>query len=379
MPSAGGQSNGGILKNSMSKEISNKVTDWTRAHAEGRIGRRKWLKLMLTCGLSLPAIANLLQSATASDTKGLRIYMVPKFTGFIFFELAKAGGEQAVKELGATLTYVGTTTADVEGQVQVLQNLIPQKPDGIVTAALDINAPVPALKQARSRGAVVVTFDADVAEPGRNLFVNMAPFEIQAKAMLECALANAPDGGKAIWVAPTPTVANFISQKKALDDQIASNPKYKSIQFVDTLYANDDPDKSYSVASSAMQAYPELKLFISGSGISNPAINKAIMDTKRSGQVFSTGFALPSTMKTYLDNGTCKQFALWSPYKFGYMATYLAILLKAGTVQNQQGTEVDVPTIGKRTIEEHSTINLNSMLFFTKDHPDFDNAVPAEL
>ena len=363
----------------MSKEINNKVTDWTRAHAEGRIGRRAWVKLMLTCGLSLPAIARLLQSATAADTKGLRIYMVPKFTGFIFFELAKAGGEQAVKELGATLTYVGTTTADVEGQVQVLQNLIPQKPDGIVTAALDINAPVPALRQARSRGAVVVTFDADVAEPGRNLFVNMAPFEIQAEAMLECALANAPDGGKAIWVAPTPTVANFISQKKALDDQIASNPKYKSIQFVDTLYANDDPDKSYSVASSAMQAYPELKLFLSGSGISNPAINKAIMDTKRSGQVFSTGFALPSTMKTYLDNGTCQQFALWSPYKFGYMATYLAILLKAGTVQNQQSTEVDVPTIGKRTIEAHSTINLNSMLFFTKDHPDFDNAVPAIL
>jgi rhamnose transport system substrate-binding protein len=363
----------------MSNEIDKEVTNWTRAHAKGRIGRRQWMKLMLTCGLSLPAIARLLETATASDTKGLRIYMVPKFTGFIFFELAKAGGEQAVKELGATLTYVGTTTADVEGQVQVLQNLIPQKPDGIVTAALDINAPVPALRQARSRGAVVVTFDADVAEPGRNLFVNMAPFEIQAKAMLECALANAPDGGKAIWVAPTPTVANFISQKKALDDQIASDPKYQRIQFVDTLYANDDPDKSYAVASSAMQAYPDLKLFISGSGISNPAINKAIMDTKRSGKIFSTGFALPSTMKTYLDDGTCKQFALWSPYKFGYMATYLAILLKAGMVKNQEGTELDVPTIGKRMIEAHSTVNLNSMLFFTKEHPDFDNAIPAKL
>jgi rhamnose transport system substrate-binding protein len=148
---------------------------------------------------------------------------------------------------------------------------------------------------------------------------------------------------------------------------------------VDTLYANDDPDKSYAVASSAMQAHPDLKLFITGSGISNPAINKAITDTKQSGQIFSTGFALPSTMKTFLDNGTCKQFALWSPYKFGYMATYLAILLKAGKVQDQEGTEVDVPTIGKRTIEAQSTINLNSMLFFTKEHPDFDNAIPADL
>jgi len=345
-----------------------------------RMNRRDWLRLALASGLSLPAIAAVLQSSgVALADSGLRIFMVPKFTGFIFFELAHAGGQQACKELGASLTYVGTTTADVEGQVQVIQNLLPQRPDGIVLGALDLNAPVPALKQARSRGTVVVTFDADVAEPGRDFFTNMAPFDIQAKAMLESALANAPEGGKAVWVAPTPTVANFISQKKALDEQIASNPKYKSIQFVDTLYANDDPDKSYSVGSSAMQANPDLKLFISGSGISTPAINKAIMDTGRQGKVFATGFALPSTMKTYLDNGTCKQFALWSPYKFGYLATYLAVMLKAKKIVNTVGATVDVPSIGTRTIEAQSTVNLNSMTYFTKEHPDFDNAIPADL
>jgi rhamnose transport system substrate-binding protein len=345
-----------------------------------RMDRRAWLKLALGTGLSLPAVAALLESSgiAVADT-GLRIFMVPKFTGFIFFELARAGGEQACKELGATLTYVGTTTADVEGQVQVLQNLLPQKPDGIVIAALDINAPVPALRQARNRGAIVVTFDSDVAEAGRDVFVNMAPFEVQAKAMLDSALANAPDGGKAVWVAPTPTVANFISQKKAIDAVIASDPKYQSIQFVDTLYANDDPDKSYSVGTSAMQANPDLKLFISGSGISTPAINKAIMDTGRQGKVFATGFALPSTMKTYLDNGTCRQFALWSPYKFGYMATYMSAMVKAKKISDKPGETVDVPTIGKRTIEATSIVNLNSMLFFTKEHPDFDNAVSANI
>ncbi len=115
----------------------------------------------------MPAIMEALGGAAlAAETKGLRIYNVPKFTGFIFFELAKAGSQKACDELGCQLTYVGTTTADVEGQVQVYQNILPQKPDGIVTAALDINAPVPALSQARQRGAVVVTFDADVAPKG---------------------------------------------------------------------------------------------------------------------------------------------------------------------------------------------------------------------
>src|SRR5689334_20054359 len=340
----------------MDKDTStDQIRHWAQALQDGKMSRRQWLRRMLGTGLALPAIAAVLAETGVTigtaNAAPLRIFNVPKFTGFVFFELAKDGGAKACQELGAEQTYVGTTTADVEGQVQVLQNIIPQRPDGIVTAALDINAPVPVLSQARQRGAVVVTFDADVAPKGRDLFVNMAPFEVQAKAMLESALANAPEGGKSIWIAPTATVANFISQKKALDELIAKDPKYKSIEFIDTLYANDDPEKSYTVATSAMQAHPDLKLFISGSGISNPAINKAIKDTGRSGKVFSTGFALPSTMKTYLEDGTCKQYALWSPYKFGYMATYLCILQKSGKIEHKP-QPVEVPTVGHRTIDE---------------------------
>lgn len=357
------------------------VRAWTAALNEGRLSRRAWLQRMLGTGLSMPAIAAILATTgvaigRASAAAPLRVFNVPKFTGFVFFELARAGGEQACKELGAQQTYIGTTTADVEGQVAVLQNIVPQHPDVIALAALDINAPVPTLKQARQRGTVVVTFNSDVAPAGRDLFINMAPFEVQARAMLDSALANAPDGGKAIWIAPTPTVANFISQKKAIDALIAKDAKYKAIQFIDTLYANDDPDKSYSVGTSAMQAHPDMKLFISGSGISTPAINKAIQDTGKTGQVFATGFALPSTMKTYLDSGTCKQYALWSPYKFGYMATYCGILIKSGKLANTVGDTVDLPTIGKRTIEASNIANLNSMLFFTRGHDDFDTALP---
>src|SRR4051794_39865796 len=109
------------------------------------VGRRAWLKGMLASGLSLPAVA--LAAAEAGILVGradaqtpLRIFNVPKFTGFIFFELARDGGAKACEELGAEQIYVGTTTADVEGQVQVIRNIIPQRPDGIVTAALDINA-----------------------------------------------------------------------------------------------------------------------------------------------------------------------------------------------------------------------------------------------
>ncbi len=71
--------------------------------------------------------------------------------------------------------------------------------------------------------------------------------------------------------------------------------------------------------------------------MANPAINKAIDDTGRVGKVYCTGAALPSTMQTFLENGTSKQFMLWSPYWFGYMAAYIAIEAKRGVVKIADG------------------------------------------
>ena len=363
----------------MNSEMQMRMRAVTEAVNSGRISRRQWITWMLAAGVSGPAILGAMGPAAAQAAKGLRVFNVPKFTGFVFFELARDGSQKACEELGCELTYVGTTTADVEGQVQVYQNLVPQRPDVLVTAALDINAPVPALRRLRSQGTTVVTFDADVAPDGRDLFINMAPFDVQARAMLESALANAPEGGKAIWVAPTATVANFISQKEALDKLIAEDPRYASIEFIDTLYANDDPERSYTVGTSAREAHPDLKLFISGSGISVPALNKAIEDTGRRGQVFATGYGLPDTMKTYLDNGTIVQYALWSPFSFGYMAAYAGILVKAGELTVAEGTTFEVPGLGERTIDGNQTANLNAMLFFRKGNDTFETGIPMEM
>jgi rhamnose transport system substrate-binding protein len=309
--------------------------------------------------------------------KNLRIFHVPKFTGFIFFELARAGVNEAAKEFGAAEpVYVGPDNADTQKQVQVIQNILPQNPDVIVLAALDLNALSPALKEARDSGTVVVTYDADVSPDARDLFTNMMTFPQQAQAMLDSALANDPNGGKAIWLAPTPTTANFISQKAAIDELIKSQPdKYGKIEFIDTLYMNDDPEKSKQVATDAMAAHPDLKYFVTGSGMANPAVNQAIVDAGKKGQVFSTGFALPSTMKSYLDDGTNKEFALWNPTDFGYLATYDAVLKKCGAIQGVEGETFTAGRLGERTIGAGGEVDLGVPMFFTKECPDFGSCV----
>ena len=309
----------------------------------------------------------------------LRIFHVPKFTGFIFFELAREGVNQAAADLGAAEpTYIGPDRADTQQQVQVIQNVLPQQPDVIVLASLDLNALSPSLKEARDNGAVVVTYDADVSADARDLFTNMMTFEQQARAMLDSALVNDPDGGKAIWLAPHPTTANFISQKEAIDALIEADPEtYGKIEFIDTLFMEDDPELSKRVATDAMAAHPDLKYFITGSGMANPAVNQAIIDTGNKGEVFSTGFALPSTMLTYLEDGTNKQYALWNPVDFGYLATVAGALKKCGAIEGVEGESFDAGRMGERTIGTEGEIILGVPMFFTPECPDFDSC-PVE-
>jgi rhamnose transport system substrate-binding protein len=186
-----------------------------------------------------------------------------------------------------------------------------------------------------------------------------------------------------IWLAPSPNITLFNKVKENLDELVATVPRYQVFEFIDTLYMEDDPDKSYSVGTSAMEAHPDLAGFITSSGMANPAVNKAIKDTGRVGKVFCTGMALPSTMETFLEDGTIKQFALLSPYWFGYMAAYLAIGIHRGEIEVKDGNVVDVPNVGKRkmymTADNVMYTDLNMMLFFRKDHETWDNAIPMDL
>ncbi len=74
-----------------------------------------------------------------------------------------------------------------------------------------------------------------------------------------------------------------------------------------------------------------------------------------------------------------KQFMLWSPYWFGYMAAYAAIQIKRGVIKVADGAEMDIPHIGKRKMymtPEGMVTDLNMMVYFRKNHETFETAIP---
>jgi rhamnose transport system substrate-binding protein len=324
------------------------------------------LKILAAVGLGL----GLMMSPAGAKDSGFKLMMTPKWTGFPYFEAAGKGAKAAADELGDQFVYAGADHADVSLQVETLQNFLTQQPDGILLAAIDLNAVAPVLKQARKKGIVVTTFDADAATDARDMFANQMSYEQAAKTMLDCALMNAPEGGEIAFIAASPTSPNHMAHIKIMTELTQSDPKYKVFKVVDTQFAADDDAKSYDVSVNLMQAHPNLRGIISSSAVSAPAAARAIVSTGKQGKVFATGFALPSAIKTYLEDGSQKAFALWDPFELGYLAAYVTHLKLAGKLENKEGVSFEAGKAGRFTIGKDGEIVYGKPLIFTKETVD---------
>jgi rhamnose transport system substrate-binding protein len=327
---------------------------------------------LVTAALLLAGCSSTAPTSGGDTATGdVKIFMAPKFTGLAYFEVAKVGGEDAGKELGFDFQYIGSDTPDATTQIATLTNAIPQKPSALVVSAIDGDAIAPALKQARTAGIKVVTYDADAAVDARDLFINQLSYELAAQTMLDAALLNSPDGGLVGFISASPTAPNHTAHVKIMKELIDTDPKYSSLSYIDTVqFAGDDAQKSQELALAMIQANPDLKVIISSSAATAPAAQQAIVNAGLSGKVWATGFALPSSVKDFIKNGDSVAFALWDPTELGYIATVAAFQLATGVITAEEGQVIDAGKAGKYTVGKDGEVLYDKPLMFTADNID---------
>lgn len=319
--------------------------------------------------VSAMAFASGEQEAAGGDDT-YRIFMNPKFTGLAYFEVAADGAEKAAEELGVDFTYTGAEQADTQLQVQSLQNIIAQRPDAIIISAIDQNAVAVPAKEAMEQGIEVVTYDADVTTDARDYFVNQMSYEGAARTMLDCALINAPEGGEIAFIAADPTAPNHMAHIRIMEELTRTEEKYSVFTPVATQFAQDDEAKSVEVSINLMQAYPNLRGIISSSAVSAPAAARAIKTTGREGEVFATGVALPSSIRSYLKDGSQKAFFIWDPAKLGYLSVYAAYEALEGNLSKEPGTTFEAGELGEFEVGEEGEIVYGRPLIFTPENID---------
>ncbi len=100
-------------------------------------------------------------SDAATKRDKLRIAVIPKATSHEFWKSVHAGALQGQKLAGVEIDWKGPITeSDREQQINVVQDFIAQKVDGICLAPLDSQALIPVVHEARASGIPTLIFDS---------------------------------------------------------------------------------------------------------------------------------------------------------------------------------------------------------------------------
>jgi ABC-type sugar transport system substrate-binding protein len=243
--------------------------------------------------------------------------------------------------------------------------------DVIAVAPNDPDAIAPTLSSARSQGVKVITWDtdADVESSQRSIFVNQAPVEGIANALVDVMVRGAGEEnklkGKFVIISGTKTAAN---QNAWMDVMIPRlREEHPDCELLQTRYPTEDQLKAREETANLLAAYPDLKGIWAITSVALPAAAKAVRDAGRQDQVFVTGLSLPSLMRDYVQDGTVKEFVLFDVENLGYLTVQVAAALHQNPLQPQESR-----TMGKLDsirITEHEAV-LGEPLIFDKNNID---------
>lgn len=148
------------------------VVDALKRGVELTPRRRRTVRRLALAAVVLGAAVVVLVSRWSGDVGPRKkiFAVVPKFMNHPFFEQAKQGCERAAAELKDTdCLFIGPSEPSEQAQIQILQDLVVRRVDGIALAPANSAAAGRVLTMARSANIPVVTWDSDLLSQDKGL------------------------------------------------------------------------------------------------------------------------------------------------------------------------------------------------------------------
>jgi ribose transport system substrate-binding protein len=186
----------------------------------------------------------------------------------VFDACTKSAEAEAAKQ-GVKLIIDGPTVVDVNMQIQIMENLIAQKVDGIAIGALEPTALVPVINQAVAQGIKVIAFDTDAPDSKRLGYIGTD--HSQWGLDLGEEIGKHLNGkGQIIIQMGAVTALNLNQRLNGVKKTLAE--KYPDIQILDVQSGEGDPNKTLAVVENLVESYPDFDAFAGMDGATGPAV-----------------------------------------------------------------------------------------------------------
>jgi len=267
-----------------------------------------------------------------------------------FWQAVKIGAEQAGAEFDVTVTFEGPDgEGAVDRQLDMISTALSKKPSAIAIAAIDSQATVPLLQQAKDAGIPVIAFDSGVASdiPITSASTdNLASAALAADKLAEL-IGNA---GKVAVVSFDQTSQTGIERRDGFVARIEES--YPEIEIVAIEYGGGDHLRSAEITKALLQAHPDLKgIFGTNEG---SAIGVAIGKKEVGSSVVVVGYDSGKAQTDAIRDGTIAGAITQNPVGIGYESVKAAVMTLNGEAVPAHidtglywydNTNIDDPTI----------------------------------
>jgi ribose transport system substrate-binding protein len=295
-------------------------------------------KFLLTAAVAFGALTVAAVGAQAKFTFAL----VPKNMNNPFFDQARDGCKKAEAESNGAFEcmYIGPGEhGGGDEQVQIVQDLVAKKVDGIAVAVANAAAMTVALQAAKDAGIPVLTWDSDMLPENKELrlaYIGTHNYEIGTN-LAKLAMQIKPKGGTVCIQSGGAAAANHNERMQGIRDVLSGTKSAASPGDRLTgqngwteiegcpLYTNDDFPLSVQQFEDIMAKNPNLDAFIPTGGFPQfvPDANRAAVE-KYKGKIADKSLALvvADTLPVQIDQMK-EGFSLGQvgqrPFEMGYM------------------------------------------------------------
>ncbi|MBI1785028.1 substrate-binding domain-containing protein [Candidatus Sumerlaeota bacterium] len=290
-----------------------------------------------------------------ASTKKVTIAVIPKGTTHEFWKSIHAGAVKASRDLGVEIIWKGPQREDDrEMQIQVVEDFISRKVDGIVLAPLDDKALVRPVNDAMKRKIPVVIIDSGLQGKDYVSFVatdNYKGGELGGKRLAEVMGGK----GKVILLRYQEGSASTMEREKGFLDAIKKFPDIKIISH--NQYAGATAETGYQKSEDLLNRFPGVEGVFCPNESSTFGMLRALTDAGKAGKVKFVGFDSSEKLIQALKDGHIHGLVQQNPFKMGELGVKTIVArIRGEKIEAKIDTGVGVVTKENMDQPEISTL-----------------------
>jgi ribose transport system substrate-binding protein len=289
--------------------------------------------------------------------KKLKLAFVPN-SAATFWTIARAGTEEAAKELGnVEVDFRIPSTGSAAEQQQILDDLVAKGVDGIAVSPIDPANQTEFLNRIASQ-TLLICHDSDAPESKRVCYIGTDNFAAgeEAGKLLKEAL---PNGGKIMVFVGFADAQNAKDRFGGIKKQLEGS----NIQIIDLRTDDTDPVRAQKNVEDTLVKYPDIAGLAGLYDYNGPAILNAVRAAGKQGQVKIVCFDEKDETLEGVASGDIYGTVVQQPFEFGKQAITKMAKYLEGDKDALAGGKQIVPTrsLKKDDIAQFKA-NLNKIL-----------------